>query len=333
MRRGRRSIITAHILRACGKVDAEGSSTTKPFTAPEMFQAANGGQWLNRISVVHTDQNRVFNMARDPHTADALATPALPAPWPPSHIQADFAVRMYPQGRLTDHVASLMAFDFSDAPACVRKVSVRGAGLLSAYTGVQAPGASTVLFARAPGSGSQFWVVASDGSVQSGQTCLGRRGANLPPCINSLHLLAGNVYTVTSYDEAGEQLGRFPVVLRQGMLTANLVERQDELFASALRLDTPLADLRSGQRVSLSWRMPLCMPQAGSIMRAELALTGSDGEVYTSRRDDGSTVFAGPRVSLLVSALPSGVQVLSGRVLVCLRGVGLAQFITESALG
>jgi hypothetical protein len=302
-----------------------------------MFQAANSSRWLNKISVVHADQNRVFNMATYFKAADAFQTSPPHALWPPApQRQADFAVRIYPVGRLTDHVASLMAFDFSDAPAAVRKVSVRGSGLLSVYAGPQAPGASTVMFARTPGSGSEFWVVGSDGQVQAGQTWLGRRGAHLPPCINSLHLLAGNAYTVTSYNEAGEPLGRFHVVLRQGMLTANLVERQNELFASAIELDTPLAQLQAahdaGQRVQLSWAMPLCMPQASSIQRIELALHCSDGQTRKSHLDDTTTVFAGPHASLLVPKLPDGVCVHSGQATVKLRGVGLAQFITETAL-
>jgi hypothetical protein len=332
MRRGRRSIITAQVRRACGEVDAHGSSTSRPFTAPEMFQAANSSPWLIQIGVVKADQHRVSNMAPHLKPMSAFDAPSLVTPWPPAHLQPDFVVRIFPVGRLTDHVASLMAFDFSDAPAVVRRVTLRGSGLLSSYTGTGAPGASTIAFARTQSSQGAFWVVGGNGQVQAGQTWLGRRGAHLPPCINSLHLLAGNAYTVTSYDEAGQQIGRFHVVLRQGMLTANLVEREEELFARALTLNLPLAQLRAEQAVTLNWAMPLCMPQASSIQRVTLHLTGSDGLVYISQLDDGRTVFAGPSATLLVPTLPDGVRVVSCLAQVCLRGVGLAQFITETPL-
>jgi hypothetical protein len=338
MRRGRRSSIARQVKLACGQVSEDGCPTVRPFTAPEMFSAANGGDWKGTIALVSNQQGGVFNMVSQRVHSDtqadeqAEAAPGLA----PGRLasQQDFRVRIHPLGRLSDHVASVMAFDFSDAPASVRQISIRGQGLQSAYStsDVQALGASTVMFARTAQSQRDFWVVASDGHVIQGQNWLGRRCANLPPCINSLHMLAGHVYTITSFDAAGAQIGRFHVVLRQGMLTANLLDREHELFARQLRLNRPLSELEGRAPVLLSWNMPLCLGGLDCIHQVTLELTGSDGQCYTSQTDDSATVFKAAQAVLTLPDLPVGVRVVAARGMVRLRGSGHAQFLTEQAL-
>jgi len=307
------------------------------FKDPVIVKQFTETLWLVTLGIRIPNQP-IFNTTVYMKKVDGSGSESTTGTWKIAGDQLAYDINMYPVGRQTDGSSTdetAIAFNLMNAPSNVRTMTIQGPGLVSAYTYVGSPSATdTLVFKRSPGSTGQsgFWSVNSNGSVNTGNTWLGRCATpNASTCLTPSDIRPGNAYVVRALDANGAEVRQFTAVLKQRLPSANSVSLG--VYASALSTNKTLSQMSSGSSVSVSWTLPASLNRPDQVLGVELELTDSTGTTHSTGLhafSDGA--FTASRVTLTVPNLSGNTTLTSGRIIVTMQGEGNTQYTTFKAL-